>query len=63
MMLKTNKLTRAIMAVSAGVLLAVAANAQETDNRANVYLGASNYFFDNESQLDNEFTLHLPISV
>ena len=56
MMLKTNKLTRAIMAVSAGVLLAVAANAQETDNRANVYLGASNYFFDNESQLDNELT-------
>jgi len=53
-MFKTKKPARILAAVSAGMLLAVSVHAQETDNRANVYIGGSNYFFDNESQLDND---------
>lgn len=64
-MLKNTKLTCAILAVSAGVMLASSVQAQDVDNRANVHIGASNYFFDNETKLDNDlgynFGVEMPI--
>lgn len=64
-MLKTRKMTHAILAVTAGMMLAASAQAQDADNRANVYVGASNYFFDNNTHLDNDlgwiFGAEMPI--
>jgi OmpA-OmpF porin, OOP family len=53
MMLKAKKLTHAILAVTAGLLFTASVQAQEADNRANVFVGASNYFFDDDSKLGN----------
>ncbi|MES2604606.1 MAG: OmpA family protein [Pseudomonadota bacterium] len=65
-MLKTKKLTHAVLAATAGMLLTVSVQAQDVDNRANVYLGASNYFFDDNSSPDHDlgwnFGAELPVS-
>ena len=45
-MLKTKTLTNAIMAATAGIVLAASVQAQETDNRPNVYVGTTHYSFD-----------------
>jgi len=54
LLINTKKLTHAVLALTAGVMLAASAQAQNADNRANVYVGGSNYFFDNNTHYDND---------
>lgn len=54
-MINPKLLTRSLLALSAGMLLHTSVQAQEYDNRANVYTGALYQFFDSEVNQDDDF--------